>query len=808
MSTILQDLRFALRILAKNPAFTAIAIVTLALGIGANTAIFSVVNSVLLEPLPYKYPQQLVTVSEIWQHEEDPIAPADFLDIQRQNHAFQAMAAYESASFNLTAHEQSERVDGAIVSTNLFLLLGVQPVLGRGFTARDGEPGAARVVVLSDRLWKEEFAGSPNILGQKLLMNGEVFTIVGVMPASFQFPSGAQLWAPPRFVIPENVLRPSEDPRRWRGSHYFHTVARLKPGMTVSQAKADIDALCHRIGKHYPNGEINDGVIIQTLHEAMTGNSRTEILLLFGAVGLVLLIACANVANLELARASGRQKEIAVRMAFGAGRLRITRQVLTEGVLLSLFGGGAGLLIAAWGLGPLAALIPKSIQNVAPPSLDREVLVFTLLVAVLAGVVFALAPALQGSKADLNEALKESSRSVSESKTHHRLRSSLVISQVALALVLLIGAGLLVKSLAKLAEVQEGFDPENVLTARLTLSQGSYGQPQQRMNFVNRMLSNVGSLPGVHSAAVVAQLPLGPGEHARGIDIEGHPEAANAGYSPDYDVVSPDYFRAMRIPLIAGRFFTPSDTASAPKVVIINQTAARQFWPNQDAVGKRISFHAPKGPWREITGVVGDVKQHALWRPPAPMVYVPYAQDPWTFMTLVVRSDYKPEALASSVRQAVLSVDKNEPLFDVRTMRQVVSASTGSRRFNTLLLGLFAALALVLATIGIYGVISYSVSQRTHEIGIRMALGAQRKDVLGLVVGQGLALTLTGAAIGGVAALGLTRLMTSLLYEVKPADPGIFIIVPFLLTGVASLASYIPARRATRVEPVEALRYE
>ncbi|HTV55869.1 MAG TPA: ABC transporter permease [Terriglobia bacterium] len=808
MSAILQDLRFALRIFAKNPAFTVIAIITLALGIGANTAIFSVVNSVLLQPLPYKNPHQLVTISEIWQHEEDPIAPADFLDIQKQNHAFQAMAAYESASFNLTAHQRAERVDGAIISTDLFGLLGVQPILGRGFTSQDGEPGAARVVVLSDRFWKEEFAGSPDVLGKKLLMNDEVFTIAGIMPASFQFPAGAELWAPPRFVVPEHPLRPNEDPRGLRGSHYFHTVARLKPGMTVAQATADLDALCHRIGKRYPNGEINDGVMIQTLHKAMAGNSRTAILLLFGAVGLVLLIACANVANLELAHASGRQKEMAVRMAFGAGKLRIARQLLTEGVILGLLGGGAGLLIAAWGVGPLATLVPKDIQNLAPPSLDHEVLVFTLLVSVLAGIVFGLAPALQGSKANLNEALKESSRSASEGRSHHHLRNTLVVSQVALALILLIGAGLLVKSLAKLARLREGFDPENVLTARLTLSQGAYGQPQQRVNFVNRMLANVRSLPGVHSAAVIAQLPLTPGNHARGIDIEGHPEAGDAGYSPEYNVVSPDYFRAMRIPLIAGRLFATTDSAIAAKAVIINQTLARQFWPNQDAVGERISFAGPKGPWCEIVGVVGDVKQHALWRPPAPMVYVPYAQDPWTFMSLVVRSNYKPEALASSVRQAVLNADKNEPLFDVRTMRQVVSLSTRARRFNTLLLALFAALALVLATVGIYGVISYSVSQRTPEIGIRMALGAQRKDVLQLVVAEGLALTLTGAAIGVVGALSLTRLMRSVLYEVKPSDPATFVLVSLLLIGVATVASYLPARRATKVDPVEALRHE
>jgi putative ABC transport system permease protein len=628
------------------------------------------------------------------------------------------------------------------------------------------------------------------------------------MPDSFQFPSGAQIWTAPRFVVPEHPLHPNQDPRGLRDSHYFDTVARLRAGLTVPQATADIDAICRRIGKRYPNGEAGNGMIIQTLHEATVGNSRTAILLLFGAVGLVLLIACANVANLELAHASGRQKEIAVRMAFGAGGLRIVRQFLTEGVILSLLGGGAGLLIAIWAIGPLAALVPNDIANLAPPSPDREVLVFTLVVSVLAGIVFALAPALQGSRANVNEALKESSRSASESSGHHHLRNMLVVSQVALALVLLIGAGLLVKSLARLAEAREGFDHQNVLTARLTLSQGAYGQPQQRANFVNRMLANVGSLPGVRSAAVTARLPLNPGNSARGVDIEGHPEAGNAGYSPDYNVVSPNYFTAMRIPLIAGRFFTPSDTASAAKVVIVNQTLAREVWPNQDALGKRISFDGPKGPWCEIAGVVGDVKQHALWRPPAPMVYVPFAQDPWTLLTLVVRSDYKPESLASSVRQAVLNVDKNEPLFDVRTMAQVVSLSTGARRFNTLLLGLFAALALVLATVGIYGVISYSVSQRTHEMGIRMALGAQRKDVLKLVVGQGLSLTLTGVAIGIVAALGVTRLMASLLYPVKPADPATFVVVSLILMGVASLASYVPARRATKVDPVEALRYE
>ncbi|HEX5411181.1 MAG TPA: ABC transporter permease, partial [Terriglobia bacterium] len=804
LQELIADLRYGLRQLRRNPGFTAVAVITLALGIGANTAIFGVVDSVLLVPLPYRNPQQLVSVYEVWRHEEDPIAPADFLDIQRENHVFQGMAAYETASFSLTAHGQAERIDGAIVSADLFSVLGVQPALGRGFGS-----GGERLAVLSDELWKGMFGGRRDALGSKLVMNGEVFTIVGVMPASFQFPSGAQLWVPPRFVVPEYERKPNEDPRSRRGSHYFHTVARFKSGVTLTAARADIETICRRLGKEYSNDEGGNGTIIFGLHEELTGNSRTVILLLLAAVGLLLLMACANVANLELIRASGRQKEIAVRTALGCGRMGIVRQFLIEGLLLSLLGGGVGLLVAKVALPPLLALVPRDLRDLAAPELRGEVLAFTLLVSVFAGIIFSFVPALHSSKTNLNEVLKAGSQSVSNGGYHDRLRSSLVIAQVAVALVLLVGAGLVVKSIGELQAVDPGFDSHHVLTARLSLAEAEYLTARQKVDFINKTLPALDRLPGVLSAATVMQLPLTPGSHAQGVRIEGRP-GPPPGQEPDayYNVVSANYFETMRIPLLKGRTFSKLDTAEASKVVVINEELARRFWPNHDALGKGISINGPKGPWREIVGIIADVKQHSLWQGSRPMFYLPYPQNPEPSMTLVIRSGYNPADLAGEVRHAVESIDPNEPVYNVQTMSQVVTRSLGPRRMSTFLLGLFALLALVLATVGIYGVVSYTAAQRTHEIGIRMALGAQKRDVLRLVLGQGMILTLIGVGIGIVGALGLTRFLSSLLYGIKPTDPLTFVVVSLLLTGVALLACYIPARRAMKIDPMEALRYE
>ncbi|MGH9401719.1 MAG: ABC transporter permease [Terriglobia bacterium] len=671
---------------------------------------------------------------------------------------------------------------------------------------RSGQPGAARVVVLSNSLWQGRFGGSPAVIGKKLILNGEVFTIVGVMPPGFDFPGGVELWVPPRFVVPAHPLRPNVDPRTMRGSHYFETLARLKPGVTLRQARADIAILVRHIGQEYPHSEARNGVTLTPLHEEIAGDVRPALLILLTAVGFLLLIACANVANLQLARSTSRQREMAVRSALGAGRLRIVRQLLTESLLLSLAGGGLGVLLARWTFHPLIALVPAEIRRVMHLTLNLQVLGFAILISVFTGLLFGLAPAYQASTVNLNERLKESGRSLSDGRSGYHLRDLLVISETALALLLLMGAGLLLKSFLGIERTGVGFDPENVLTMQISLSEVRYSKPATKVSFVERVLDRIDNLPGVRSAAMVTRLPLNPGNSARSITIEGR-TAAGEDLSPDYNVATPGYFRTMDIPLLRGRAFNKHDTANGPPVVIVNEMMARRYWPNANVVGKHIKIGGDKG-WRQVIGVVKDVRQHALWESSRPMMYVPYAQDPWPSATIAVRSAIDPTTLVHSVRWVIGTVDKEEPVSNVKTMDKVVSVSIAPKRLNALLLGLFAALALVLGAVGIYGVIAYSVGQRTHEIGVRMALGAQKQDVLWLFSTQGLRLVLAGVGIGIVASLGLTRLMASMLYGVKPTDPLTFITVSLILLGVALLACYIPARRAAKVDPVVALRHE
>ena len=810
MSPVIQDLKFGLRMLAKNPGFTAVAVITLALGIGANTAIFSVVNRVLLRPLPYPNASRLVVVNEKWSGGADAPSPADFLDIQAQNHVFEQMAAYRGQGFSLAVNGKPEHVEGAVVTTNILSLLGVNPVLGRGFISSDGGHAGNRGLILGYSLWQKSFGGSHDVLGQKVTLDDQAFTVVGVMPHWFEFPEGAELWVAPRYQVPEHPLRPNVDPATMRGSHYFDAIARLRTGVTQSQALADLTLVNKNIGRAHPDSDLNSdlGPSLVSLQEDEVGQVRPALLVLLGAVGLLLLIACANVANLLLARGLARRKEFAVRQALGASRPRVIRQLLTESFLLALCGGALGILMAFWAFAPLAGLIPSGLRGFSEFKLDTGLLEFTLLVSLVAGLVFGLLPALTNSREGLTGALKEGGRT--SGSGHHQAQSFLVIAETALALILLVGAGLLLRSFIRLLSVHEGFNASHVLTMRIALPQTSYPLPTQKAEFVNRILERIHAQPGVSSACVATRLPLNHGSSARSIQVEGHsysPASPVESIVPNYSVVSPEFFKTLQIPIVRGRDFTGHDDAQAPGVFIVNQTMARTFWPGQDPVGRRISLNEG-GKWSEVVGVVGDVQQHRLGELTKPMMYAPYEQDPWPFMDIAVRTALDPASVAPAIERAIQSVDKNRAVYDVQTMDGIVSSSVSPRRFDMLLLGLFAALALVLAAVGIFGVMSFAIRQRTHEIGIRMALGARGDDVVFMVLKQGLVLTLAGIGLGLVGSFGLTRFLSTMLYGVHPGDPATLVSACLILTGVSLAASAIPARRATKVDPVVALRNE
>jgi putative ABC transport system permease protein len=819
MEPLWQDLRYSARMLMKSGGFTLIAVITLALGIGATTAIFSVVNGVLLRPLAYHDPQQIVTLLN---KGRGPVSPANFLDFQANTQSFAQMAAAEAWGGTLMSNDKPEEISGLRMGDGFFELLNIQPLLGRTLQPEDFQPGKDHVLVLSHKLWQRAFGGDPAVVGHPLALSGETYIVVGVMPPEFQFPpfwsTRAEMWAP-------LDLR---NRATMRGSNSLRVFARLKPSVSLTQAQAEIDAMNTQLALAYPEENAGINIRVDPLNEKVVGNVRPALLVLSGAVGFVLLIACANVACLLLARAATRQREIAVRVALGASRWRILRQLLTESLLLSLCGAAAGILLAVWGVDLLTAMLAGNTNSFAVrlPRLseikvDAAAFVFTLVVSLLTSVLFGLAPAVSASKPDLNQVLKESGRGTMGGR--RRLREMLVIAELALAMVMLIGAGLLMSSFLKLQAIDPGFNPRNVLTMTTSVAGASQYVGPAREAYYRQLTERLAALPGVESASAINHLPLAGDTWGLGLTIEGRPlPRPGHGIEVTFRVSRPEYFRTMGIPFRTGRDFTDRDTSDAPGVVILNETLARRQWPAEDPLGKRVTLDDPhdksRAPlWLTVIGVVKDVKQESWMDAPSNEIYVTFQQSrgfyastarQYTSMTIVVRTTVEPRSLATTAQEMVRKFDRNIPVSNVASMDQVIADALWQPRFNLQLIGLFAGVALVLAAIGLYGVMSYSVAQRTHEVGLRMALGAQRRDVMKLVLRQGMKLTLLGVALGLFASAALTRLMTQLLFAVSSTDPTTFVVISLILVGVALLACFVPALRATKVDPMVALRYE
>ena len=803
MQTLIHDVRYGIRMFLRAPGFAAVAVATLALGIGANSAMFSAVNAVLLRPLPFADPDRLVLVSENnlqkgWQ--QFSVAPPNYIDWRTQNQVFDDVAAMRGAAFNFTGGAEPERITGSRVTPAFFTMLGVNPIHGRTFFGEDDQPGHDHVVVLSHGFWQRNFGGDQEILGHTIQLNGEGFTVVGIMPPDFQIPGRSQVWTPAAFT-PQQLQN--------RGAHFTSVLARLKQGVSLETARADMNGIAERLAEQYPDTNGGWGVNVNLLHDEVVRDVRLSLIVLLGAVGLVLLIACANVSNLMLTRATARHREMAIRAALGAGRGRIVRQLLTESSLLGLVGGALGLLLALWGSQLIRTLPAGTLPRADGVGIDMRVVGFTLGLALLTALLFGIAPALQVSRPNLAESLKEGGRSGMSGRGRHRLRSVLAGLEVALAVVLSVGATLLVKSLWQLQAVDPGFRSEGLLTGTVSLPQTKYPNPQQQVNFYNQALAGLGSAADVKSAAVCTTLPLSGGDLIFSFRTDRQGDVAPQDLSSaNYYAVSPGYFSTLGVRLFEGRTFTEQDGPNSTRVAIINQTLANRLFPDESAIGRHLNMGINSNVSREIVGVVADVHHYSLDRPTTMQMYEPFSQQPFGSMAIVLRTDRDPASLAGVLRRQIQVVDKDQPLAQIRTGDDLVSSAVVQSQFRTVLLGLFASLALLLAMIGIYGVISYSASQRTHEIGVRLALGAKRGDIVRLIVGHGMVFSLAGVGVGLAAAYGLTRFMSDFLFVVKPGDAATFASIAVLLTAVALLACYVPARRALKVDPIVALRYE
>jgi putative ABC transport system permease protein len=813
MNTLWQDIRYGLRMLLKSPSISIVATIALALGIGANTAIFSVVNAVLLRPLPFRNPDALMSVFEKDQTRgvvHGSYSYPNFFDLRTQNNVFEHIAAYHDSDFIMTGRGEPVRLQGGVVTADLFSVLGQTPILGRTFLPEEEKPTeTGRVVVLSARLFADRFNSDASILNQPITLDGKRYTVIGVMPHGFEFPiqnEPLDLWT----TIADDAAGSSPITNQ-RGAHFLHVIGRLKPDVNQAQAQADVDTIAARLEQQYPDTNTHKGVRIESALQALVGDIRPALLILLGAVGCVLLIACANVANLQLARAMTRYKEMSIRAALGASRFRVVRQLLTESILLSLAGGALGLGLAVWWSDLLVALGKQDIPRALQVGLDWRVLGFTLGVSILTGVVFGLVPALHSSKTELTESLKEG-RGFGGGARRNRIRGVLVVGELAVAVVLLVGAGLLIQSLWHLRHVGSGLQSQNVLTFNISLPDVRYSSEKQA-RFYRDFLARVRSLPGVQAASAVLPLPLSGDRFSISFQIEGRPVARKDEPSADMFVVESNYFRTMGIPIVKGRDFEERDEHKSTPVIIVTESFARQYFPGEDAIGKRIqpgisTWEDEKSTMREIVGVVADIRNRALNQEPRPAYYMPQSQVPFNQLIVTVKTAGDPHAVIGSITREVHSMDQELPIFSIKTMDEYIASSVAAPRFNTTLLSIFAAVALVLTIIGLYGVMSYSVAQRTNEIGIRMALGAQTRDVLRMIVNQGLKLVLIGLGLGITGALALTRLLSTLLFGVTTRDPVTFIAIGALLSLVALLACYVPAWRATKVDPLQALRYE
>ena len=811
MDTLLKDIRYGVRGLLKHLGFTAIVVVTLAVGIGASSAIFSVVNTVLLRPLPYARAERLVAIQALGSDgKRVQISPANFLDWRAQNTVFEHLAAILTRPANLALADQAERIDLAMTSANFFSVFGTEPERGRFFIASDEQAGHAPVVVVSHGLWQRRFGGDESLVGKPITLDGNSYTVVGIAPPGFQYPDKTEVWVPPFRLAP--ALSERMDPTQVRGFGMLAAVALLKPSVSLAQAANEMETITTRLRQQYPDTNNRSFNPVVSLHTHLVGETGPMLLMLFGAVSFVLLIACANVANLLLASAATRQKEIAIRTALGASRFRVIRQLLTESLMLAFAGGAAGLLLAIWGVALITKLLPQDFPRLSEINLDWRVLGFTLVASVLTGILFGLAPALQISRTDVQESLKESGRGSSSSRRHNRLRNLLIVGEVALSVVLLVGAGLLFRSFLRLQSVNTGFTPQQVLTVRLSPAGSNYRRDADYIAFYSQVMQRVSAVPGVESVGAINTLPLDKGPTA-GFRIEGRPPLTTDKWpGGNYRTVSTDYFHTMNIPVVQGRAFNERDTETAPLVIMINQALANRDFPNENPIGKRINLGNldPKGQpvWWEIVGVAANVRSLELREEATPEFYLSALQDSFANMFVVVRTSVEPTSLAASVRRAAAEVDKSAAVSDVKTMDHIVNDAVTQPRFNLFLLGLFSGIALLLSAAGIYGVTAYSVTQRTHEFGIRMALGAQVSDVLRMILRQGMLLISVGIAVGLVASFALTRLLRTLLFGISATDPLTFVAITLLLTLVALLACYIPARRATKVDPLVALRYE